>query len=141
MQVEHEADEGTLKARARAHIHGEASAGEFGGAFEVEDAELFANLPVRLGREGEGGNFAPGFYRDVVGIRAASGDLIAGQVGDAGERETKLLVKLGSGLVELVQLFLEEAGLFHQRRCILPGFLQSADLLAQLIATSFGLLG
>jgi hypothetical protein len=32
-------------------VDGEACAGELGGAFEVEDAEGFAELPVGLGRE------------------------------------------------------------------------------------------
>ncbi len=50
VHVEHEADERALEPRACAHVDGEARAGELGGAFEVENAEGFADFPVRLGR-------------------------------------------------------------------------------------------
>jgi hypothetical protein len=40
--VEHEADEGALEFGAVAPIDGESGAGDFGGAIEVEDAELLS---------------------------------------------------------------------------------------------------
>ena len=85
VQVEHEADEGPFEPRARAHVDGEARAGELGGAFQVENAERFAEFPVRLGFEVEAGFRAPGFYGDVVGFGRAGGDFVAGEVGNAGE--------------------------------------------------------
>jgi hypothetical protein len=51
VQVEHEADERALQPRACAHVDGEARAAELGGAFEIEDAEGFAEFPVGLGGE------------------------------------------------------------------------------------------
>ena len=114
VQVEHEADEGALEAGACAHVDGEARAGELGGALEVENAEGFAELPVGLGGEVEGGIFAPGFDGDVVGFGCAGGDFVAGEVGNAGERQAHLLVESGGGLVELVEAIFEGAGFFHQ---------------------------
>ena len=113
MQVEHEADEGALEARACAHVDGEARAAELGGAFEVEDAELLAEFPVRLWGEIEVRLLAPGLDGDVVGFGCADGDFVAGEVGNAGEREAHLLVESGRGLVELVELVFEGAGLVH----------------------------
>ena len=117
MQVEHEADQSSLEPRARAHVNGEACAGELGGAFQIENAESLAQFPVGLGGEvpcAVSGVGEVGPDDDVVGFGLSCRHFVAREVGDAGEREAKLLVKLGGGLVELVQFFLEDAGLVYQ---------------------------
>ena len=53
VQVEHEADERPLERGAGAEESGEARPGELRAALEVEDAELGAQVPVRLGLEVE----------------------------------------------------------------------------------------
>ena len=113
MQVEHEADQRAFQPRARAHVDGKTRAAELGGAFEVENAERFAEFPVGLGREVEFGILAPGLDGDVVGFGDAGGHFVAGEVGHAGERQAQLLVEGGGGLVELVELVFEGAGLVH----------------------------
>ncbi len=64
--------------------------------------------------EVEVGLLAPGFYGDVVGFRAASGNFVAGEVGDLGERETHFLDQRGSFLIQRLKFFLEPPGLIFQ---------------------------
>ena len=59
MHVEHEVDEGALQFGAHVPIEREARAGNFGGAFQVEDAQVLAQVPVGLGFEIERGRRAP----------------------------------------------------------------------------------
>ena len=59
VQVKHEVGEGALHLGAEVPVDGEAGAGKFGGALEVEDAELLAQFPMRLGSEIELGRGAP----------------------------------------------------------------------------------
>ena len=51
VQVEHEADERPLQPRPRAHVDRKPRPAQLGRAFEVENAERFADLPVRFGLE------------------------------------------------------------------------------------------
>ncbi len=141
MQVEHEADERTLEPRSGAHVDGKTRSAQFCGAFEVEDAERFAEFPVRLGFEFECGLVSPGFDGDVVGFRFAGGNFVAGQVGNARERQTHLLVECGGGLVELVEFLFQGTRFVHDGRCVLTGFLECSHLLAQVIAARLELLG
>ena len=76
VEVEHEVGESAFETRAQRPVDGEARAGEFGGAFEVEDAELLAEFPVRLGREIELGRSAPAAGFDVVGLTLADGHAV-----------------------------------------------------------------
>ena len=129
--VEHEADEGSFEAGTCAHVDGEARTAELGGALEVEDAELFAEFPVRFGSEIEVRLFAPGLDGDVVFFGLAGGDFVARQVGDAGEGEAHLLVECGRGLVEFVELVFQGAGLVHHRCGVFAFALEGGHLLAR----------
>src|SRR5581483_11501126 len=51
VEVEHEVGEGAFEASARSVMQYESRSGDLCGTAEVEDTELFAELPVRLGRE------------------------------------------------------------------------------------------
>src|SRR5262249_41672291 len=44
--VQHEADQGALQAGPGAHVNGESRATELSRAFEIENAKLFAELPM-----------------------------------------------------------------------------------------------
>ena len=74
VEVEHEGGEGSLEAGALAEVDGEAGAGDFGGAFEVEDAEGLADLPVRAWGEGEGRWGAPDFLTTLSCSERAVGN-------------------------------------------------------------------
>ena len=89
---------------------------------------------MRLGLEVEGWDLAPGFYGDVVGLREPGRHFVAREVGNARQREAQIVVELGRGLVELVQLVFERAGLLHQRSGVQAQLLQRTHLLAQLVA-------
>jgi hypothetical protein len=91
VQVEHEVGDGALEAGSLAIVDDEAGAGDFGGAFEVEDAEALADLPVRESGEGwRGGGVVlgllaavPDFFDAIVVLGFADGDGILGKVGEA----------------------------------------------------------
>ena len=137
VHVEHEADERTLEARAGAHVDGKSRAAELGSAFQIENAELLAEFPVRLGGEVELRLFAPGLDGDVVFFGLADGDFVAGEVGDAGEREAHLLVERGRRLIQLVELLFEGARLVHNSCGVFALALERADLLRELVAAGF----
>ena len=141
MQVEHEADQRPLQPRPGAHVHRKPRPAQLGRAFQVEDPQRFAQLPVRLGLKVERTLLAPGLHRDVVGFGGADGHFIAGQVGNARQRKPHLLVESGRGLVQFVELVFQRAGLVHHRGRVLPGLLQRAHLLAQLVAPRLQRLG
>ena len=111
VEVEHEVGEGALEAGSGAELQDEAGAGDLGGALEVEDAEGFADLPVGLGREVEGGDFAPGLLADVVVLGGAGGDVVVGKVGEGLEELAETEVGIGGAGFELLGLFFERGGL------------------------------
>ena len=101
----------------------------------------FADFPVRLGSEVEGGYIAPGFDGDVVFLGFAGWDFVARQIGDAGKREPQLLVERGCGLVEVVELVFEGARLVHQLGSVFAFALKRTDLLGEIVTTGFQLFG
>ncbi len=143
MRIEHEADESALEARPGAHVDGEASTRELGGALKVENAEGFADLPMSFWRKVELLPLAPGFDGFVVGFGQAGGNFVAREVGNSGEGLPQLLVELDGGLVERVEFFLELAGFVLD--CggfvFFAGLHERADLLAELVAAGLALLG
>ncbi len=48
MDVKEEIGEGPFEARTPAFVNSKASAGDFGGSFEIQDSRPLADLPVRL---------------------------------------------------------------------------------------------
>ena len=83
--------------------------------------------------------FAPGLHGDVVLFGLADGDFVAGEIGDAGEREAHLLVERGGRLVEFVELVLERTRLVHHGGGIFAFPLECGDLLTELVAAGFQL--
>ncbi len=59
VHVEHEVDERALQFGPQVPVEREAGAGDFGGALQVEDAQILAQVPVRLGFEIELGRLRP----------------------------------------------------------------------------------
>ena len=49
MHIEHEVDQCPFKTCPRAPAEGKPGSGDFGGKFEIENAQVFADIPVRLG--------------------------------------------------------------------------------------------
>ena len=98
---------------------------------------------MRLGREVEFLLLAPGFDGFVVGFGEADGHFVAREVGNAGEGLAQLLVELGGGFVQLVELLFQGARLVHDGRgfVVFAGLLERAHLLAELVAAGLALFG
>ena len=133
VQVEHEADEGALEAGTCAHVDGKTRAGELGGAFEIEDAEGFAELPVGLGGESRRSGLSP----QVLTVTLSASDWPAGtssrvRLGMPASRLAQLLVERCGGLVELVEFVSSGRGSRPSAAAlVLAGFFERADLLAR----------
>ena len=95
VHVEHEVDERALELRAHAPIEGKARAGDLGRALEIQDAQLRAQVPVRLGLEIEAGRLAHAPHLDVRVRVPAHRHGFVRHVGDAGQNLAELLVERG----------------------------------------------
>jgi hypothetical protein len=85
--------------------------------------------------------FSPQVLTTGCRLRICRGHFVAGQVGNAGQRLAQPVVEVAARLVQLVELVFEGAGLVHHGGRVLPGLLQRADLLAQLVAAGLEALG
>ena len=85
-----ERDERPRESRARAAQDGEAASRKLCRAFEVDDAEGFAELPVRLGNERGFGRRTRVADGDVVGFARAVGHGVVQDVGNVGEERVDL---------------------------------------------------
>ncbi len=83
---------------------------------------------------------APHFHHNVVGFGCPRRHFIAGQIRNASKQISHFVIEFACRLVQLVQPVLQRTRLVHHRRSILPGLLQRAHLLAQLIAPRLQLL-
>ena len=87
MQVQHKVDEGPLQQRPGPAQQGEAGPGDLGGPFEIQDAQVLADIPVGFGGKVEPGGLSPGFNHRVV---VAAGTYGHGFVGDIGQIEQEI---------------------------------------------------
>ena len=86
VDVQKKVDERPLQTRAHAPINGEPRAGDLGGALQIQDLELRAQIPMRFGREIELAGLAPAANFDVVVSAFADGHGLVRDVGDAGHQ-------------------------------------------------------
>ncbi len=113
VQVQHEADERPLQARAPILEDVEARPGDLHAPVEVQDAPARARIPVRLGREGETALDAFFAHHAVFAVVFSDGNRRVGQVGQlkqllfeslflpgqlSGQRFNVLLERRGLGL-------------------------------------------
>ena len=87
-----------------AHEDEESGAGELGAAGEIDDAELLAQVPVRLWDEVKGGNITPLSDYHVVLFAFAVGHVGLGDVGEAEKEVVQLGLNFVVLLVEVVNL-------------------------------------
>jgi hypothetical protein len=137
MEIEHEVGEGALEACTGADLEDKARSGDLGGTLEVEYAELFANLPVRLGGEVKGGNFSPCLLADVVVLGGAGWDGVVREVGQGLEQFAELEVRACSTGFEDLGIFFEGGGLSGDERDVGAFALEAAKLCGQGIALGF----
>ena len=124
-----------------AHVDGEARAGDLGGALEVENAQLGAEVPVGLRFEVEGAGRAPAFDFDVVVGATAYWDSLGRDIRDGRQVLSELLVdgfdllfEGGGAVAHGAHLGLEFGG-------VLAGLFELADLLAFGVSAGFELFG
>ena len=67
MDVEEEIGEGPFKARTPAFVNSKASASDFGGRLEIQDARAFADFPMRPGLEVKFRRLTPPAHFLIVG--------------------------------------------------------------------------
>ena len=127
VQIEHEIDQRALELRALAEVDGKACAGDFGGAFKVEDAEIRADVPMGLGVEVEPAGLTPFLDFDVRGLILASRDALVREVGNRGEVLAELVFEQIGLLAEGGDAIADGADLRLQLLGILARFLQFAD--------------
>ena len=100
---------------AVAHIEREARAGDLHAALEVDRLVEPGDVPVRLGRRGDELRVVTPLEDDlVVGLGAAFGHRIVGDIGDGKGDGLHLLLDLGDLLLELLHLGGRER--LHQRQ-------------------------
>ncbi len=114
VNVQKEIDERPLQSRADAPVNRKPRAGDLGGALQIQDLQLRAQIPMRLGFEIELARLAPAAHFDVVVRALAHRHGLVRDVGDAGHQIAKGFV---GGL-----------GLFIQRR---DAFADGAALLLE----------
>ncbi len=134
VEIEHEVGEGALEARSGAVVDDETGAGDFSGPVEVEDVEVFAEIPVRFRGEVEGGLSAPGFLLAVGMFVGADGNGVLGEVWDGLEDGLEAFVCCGGPGFEFIHLRFKSPGLLGLSGGIGSGFAEAGDLFGELIA-------
>ncbi len=135
VEVQHEVDQGPLQPGTGAQVKREARSGDLGGAFQVEDVQRRADVPMRLGLEGEPRRFPPGFHHGVFGAVPADRDRAVGQVGDAHQDPAERFLGLGERFFQLLDARRHGAHFRHEVLGRLSGFFQTGDLIRDDIAT------
>ncbi len=126
VQVEHPVDQRPLEPDALAEHHVEARAAQFGAPFEVQDAQLRAQLPVGPGLEVELRRLAHGPDEYVVLLVQAIGGRLVGDVGDDQQQVVQLLADILGAGVELTYALTDGPHAFYQLAA-LRAFLHAAD--------------
>ncbi len=93
VHIEEEVDQRPLQLRAHAPIDGEARARDFGGAFQVENVQLRAQIPVSLGFEIECWRLPPTADLDVVLRGFSHRHRLVRNIGDAGQQGAERFVQ------------------------------------------------
>ena len=136
VDVEHVVDEGALEAGTLALQHREAAVGQLDAALEVDDAQLGAEVPVRLEVEVELAGGAPAADLGVVIFAGAHRGLLGAHVGHAHGQGLELGVDFGLLCVELGDLVAHQAHGLLLGLCLLllAGLHPGTDLLGGGIA-------
>ena len=123
--------------RSQVPIHGKARAGQLGGALQIEHAQLFAQLPMRLGREVELRRRSPAAHFDVVGLALADRHTVVRQVGNAGQDIAQPRVGFFGDLLGFGNLLAQIFGLVDQRGGVLLVLLELGDFFRRFVALGF----
>ena len=136
MRVQHEVDQRALQLRAQPKIDGKPGAGDFGSPVEIENSQVGADIPMRLGFEVECAGLAERAYHQIVvgglpdrhrlmrNVRNASQQLAIfriGFIGDRGESGNPLADFAGHTLqIGSVCAFFAQPGDFARLQVLVP---------------------
>jgi hypothetical protein len=134
VEVEHEVGECALEACSLAEVNDEAGAGDLCRAVEVEDAESFAQFPVGLRSEGEGGLIAPDFFFAIAVLVLADGNAVLGEVRKRLHHFAQTFVQGHGYGFERLHLGLQGACLLGLGGCVGAFAAQRCDLFGELVA-------
>ncbi len=93
MGIEHEIHQGTFELRPQAPIHRKARASDFGGALQIQDSQLGAQFPMRLGREIKFARLTAATDLDVVLGATAHWDRFVRQVRNPRQQVLKFFIQ------------------------------------------------
>ena len=141
VDVEHEVDQRTLQARAHAPVHGEPSAGDLGGALQVQNLQLPPQVPMRLGLEIELARLAPAPDFDVIVGASAYRHRFVRNVGNTGHQVAERLVGGLGFLFERANTVRHGPDVLLQLAGVLTFFAKFRDFGAFCIALRLELLG
>ena len=141
VQIEHEVRQRALQLRAHVPIDRKAPAGDLHGALEIQNAQLLAELPMRLRSEAELARCAPAAHFLVVGLRSSHRHRVVRQVGDAVQDLAQFGIRGFRHLLALFDLPAQILRLFDLRRRVLFILLELRDLIRRAIALRLQILG
>jgi hypothetical protein len=136
VQIEHKVRKRAFEFGAKIPIDSEARARDLAGSFEVEDAKLFSEFPVRFGREIELGGRAPAADFDVALRVVAQGNGGVRDVGNARKDLAQAGVLLLGCFFEFLRFFTQGFGLFNLSRRVLAALFAAGDVLGGAVALS-----
>ena len=140
VQIEHPGDQGALQPRARALQNIKARAGQLGAAFEVDDAQGGAEVPMRKGLEVEFARLADGLEHDILVLSFSVRYAFIGDIRERGHECIQVAIHIREARVEFADLITDEAHRIHPgspRR----GVLHPPDLLRDRVAFCLQLFG
>ena len=137
MQVEHEVDQGSLQSSPQAPVESEAGARYLGGASEIQNSQILADIPVGFGGKGELGLFSPSADLRIVRFGLSDGYAVVGQIRDHGKKSVELLLDFPEVRVHCFDPLGNLLHLTGQFRCVLSGLFHGRDLFRGLILTVF----
>ena len=134
MHIEHEVHERTLELGTSIDVHGESGACELGCALEVNDAQFYAKIPVRLGLEAELRAVAPATDLDIAGFVLARRHSTVRQVRNPAQTVRYRSVQSLDGILSPPDFRVDRAGLFHYVQRVQARPARPRDLRAQFVA-------
>src|SRR6187399_1103941 len=127
VHVEHEVDQRALQLRAEPHVYGEPRSRDLRSSFEIENAQLRSEIPMRFRLERKLSRLAPSPDLDVVLRAFACWHRCVRRIRNASQQFPKLAIKGARAQVEFRNQFIELAHALLPVCRILAGFLQLAD--------------
>ncbi len=128
VKVQHKINKGSLQQCPRATVKREPRSRQFRCSGEVQDPQLFSDLPMVFREKVEFGDFAPAPYLSVVfGPRAYRHGLM-GQIGDSEYKILESLFDAGQGRLGILEVPRDLLHFSHEEGRVSARFLDLTDL-------------